>query len=62
MLIDEYERQYGPLDVDGATRLCMEWLERVGQRFLVDFGWENAKQKAVAEAARRIRERRISQL
>lgn len=50
MSIENFERLVAPLSVDPDTRFCMEYLERAGKRFCVDFGFQNARQVASALA------------
>lgn len=42
------DKGYWGLPVEAITLYACRYLEKRGQRFLVDFGYENAKAKAVA--------------
>jgi len=54
MTFQEFEKLFGKVDVDEMTRFALDYLERHGSRFLVDHGYENAKDKAADLAIMRL--------
>lgn len=55
MSFSDFEARFGTIQVDEDTRFCIDYLERFGMRFLIEFGYENAKDRAVNLAIRRLR-------
>jgi hypothetical protein len=56
MTLQDYERLMDvqiPLDED--TRFAIQYLEERGSRFCVDFGYENAKDRAAELASARVK-------
>lgn len=55
MTIADYQRLVGPLPpLDDDTRFAIQYLEECGSRFCVDFGYENAKDRAAELASARV--------